>query len=371
MKKKQVYIIILHILAWSVLIAPNMYVVFIDFHKYSFLMRLVGLLLAPILFYLNYSFLIKKFLFRKRNVQFVTYSISTFIIICAIAFMTIRKITIANTIEKQKFLTEKYKDVKEIDIYHIPPFQPDYNIRKTIQESIETFYLLFSIYGISIIIPFIIRWYDTEKRMAKQEKDKLQAELKYLKGQINPHFLFNSLNNIYALASRKSDNTTDAILKLSSILRYILYEASIPLVPISKELEHIHNYIDIQKLRLTDKVKVVFNTKIDDENKEIEPLLLIPLVENAFKYGVDSSKESEIIFDLSLKKNTLEFKTQNTIANLSKDAQKLDSGIGLKNVQRRLELTYNQSALMNYFKKDNIFVVEIKIHLNKHEMYSS
>lgn len=367
MKKKKLSEIVLHILAWSLLIAPNLYVIFIDFHIYSFYIKLVGILVAPVIFYLNYSYLVKKYLLNKKPLRFYFFSIVSFAIICAIAFMSIRQITMANTLEKQQHLMEKFKDVKEVDIMHIPPFLPDYNFKKTLQDSIETFYLLFSVYVLSLIIPFVIRWYDTEKRMAKQEKDKLQAELLYLKGQINPHFLFNSLNNIYALASRKSDNTTDAILKLSAILRYILYETSIPMVPLHKEIEHIHNFIEIQKLRITENVTISFNIESEDDTKEIEPLLLIPLVENAFKYGVDSSIESQIIFKLKQKGDKLVFNTKNTIANLSEGGLNTESGIGLKNVERRLELTYKNHSSLNYFRKENEFIVELNLELNKHE----
>lgn len=371
MKKKQFSIILIHILAWGILVSANVYVFFIAFHKHSFYIKLIGLALSIILFYLNYSLLIKKLFFKGKRFKFIVSSAFSFFIICSIAILSIRQIIIADTLDKQKHLTEKYKDNKDVNIKHIPPFHPDYNFHKILQESIDTFYLLFSVYGISIIIPFVMRWYDTEKRLVKQEKEKIQAELLYLKGQINPHFLFNSLNNIYALASRKSDNTTDAILKLSSILRYILYEASTPLVPLSKEIEHIRNFIEIQKLRLTNNIKIEFNTSIDDETKEIEPLLLIPLVENAFKYGVDSTVDSIIVFNLAQNGDALEFVTKNHIANLSEGALKEDSGIGLKNVSRRLEITYSKNASIDYYAKDNIFIVEMKIYLDKHEMYRS
>ncbi|MCG8697802.1 MAG: histidine kinase, partial [Bacteroidales bacterium] len=272
-------------------------------------------------------------------------------------------------IERRAELRQTYgEDLNEKDFR----FFSDAFIKRLIRQyTIRALYVFVSVLAVSFIIPFVMQWYDTEKRIAKHEKEKLDSELKYLKNQINPHFLFNSLNSIYALASRKSELTTEAVLKLSSILRYVLYDSNTGIVSLGQEINHIEDYIALQKLRLTDKVNLSCTFEVSDKGKRIEPLLLIPLVENVFKYGVDNVNQSQIELLLKTEGENLIFSTKNTLVILSDESKERDSGIGIKNVERRLELTYRDSATLKHGVENNMYCVELKINLAKHEMFSS
>lgn len=370
-RRRKYFVILIHITAWCLLLGFNLYVVFLNFSWYALFEKLVGLVLAPIIFYLNFLVFTKKFLFTKKIWRFILISGSLFISFCLFSYIAEKKINEMRWNERRAMYMQQYNETKNEELLTRPVFNDSFIRRATMQDTMLSIYLIISAYAIAIIIPFVIRWVETEKRLVKQEKEKLESELKYLKGQINPHFLFNSLNNIYALASRKSENTTEALLKLSAILRYVLYESALRSVRIEKEIENIENYISLQKLRITDKVKVNYNFNIPDGDIEIEPLIIIPLIENVFKYGVDSTKGSEIFMDLEIVDNILTFKTENTIVTPAKESFEKESGIGLKNVTRRLELTYASGASLDYFEKDGVFYTEMKINLSEHAMYSS
>ena len=200
----------------------------------------------------------------------------------------------------------------------------------------------------------------------KEEKqaialEKIAAELSVLKLQISPHFLFNTLNNIRWLARQKSEKTEEAIVTLSQLLRYIIYQAHNEKVPLEQEINHLKNFIDLQKMRLTPPNSVVFNYEGDIKSHLIEPLLFIPFVENAFKYGFHSQHVSDIVFTLKITDTTLIFESHNTIFtdNLPKEAG--SSGIGIQNVQKRLALSYPNRHELRLNTEGGIFYVYLKI----------
>ncbi|HPS27600.1 MAG TPA: histidine kinase [Bacteroidales bacterium] len=177
---------------------------------------------------------------------------------------------------------------------------------------------------------------ETEKKDIEHEH--LQSELIHLKHQLNPHFFFNSLNNIYALVDISPDKSKEAIHRMAKLIRYLLYETDQQLVQLSQEIEFLKQYIEIMKLRLTEKTKLSASFPTGTANPDIAPLLFLPLVENAFKHGITSSY-SEITIELKLQDNTIIFTTENAY-NL-KDNEKNQSGIGIENLKKRLELLYS------------------------------
>lgn len=183
---------------------------------------------------------------------------------------------------------------------------------------------------------------DKEKTLIQE---KLTAELTMLKSQLNPHFLFNTLNNLYALARRKSDQTTDVILKLSSLLRFILYEADKKSIPVSQEILIIENYIELERIRYGDKLSIRFEKKLDSSDFSITPLLLLPFIENAFKHGAaETTSDSFIHIYLELSKSgSFIFSIENNAEN---ELKEIIEHIGLKNVRRQLELVYPDHELM-------------------------
>ena len=220
--------------------------------------------------------------------------------------------------------------------------------------------MFFLVFTVSTCIKVIQQWLSAEQRQKLIETEKLNTELSFLKSQINPHFLFNTLNNIYSLAVVKSDATAPAIMKLSSIMRYVLSDTRQHLVPLEKEIEFIQHYIDLQKVRLTDKIKINLAVIGDPEGQQIAPLLFIPFVENAFKYGISTREDSEINISIDIKPGEIEFKTDNRILAIETDIEK-KNGIGLKNTRRRLEILYADKHSLEINRKEDHFYVHLKI----------
>lgn len=192
-----------------------------------------------------------------------------------------------------------------------------------------------------------------------------QAELNYLKSQTNPHFLFNTLNNIYSLARDKSDLAPESILRLSKILRYMLYETSGPYIAIEQDLKIMDDYIALEKLRYDDSLRVNFNYDLEDLKQSLPPLLLIPLVENAFKHGVSETREFPFIeIHLSIKNRQLLFIVKNSTGDPSSD-NKAKENIGLSNLRRQLELLYTDYQL-EVQQGDFTFTATLKINLASH-----
>jgi len=191
-------------------------------------------------------------------------------------------------------------------------------------------------------------------------QEKLKSELLYLKSQTNPHFLFNTLNSIYALSRKQDSNAAAAILQLSKILRYILYEPIQRTNPIRKELELISDYIALQKLRFREFVQVEFRIDIDEDQQEISPLLLLPLVENAFTHSNDTEILIEI--ELRLKEGKLDFMVSNRLSDHHVDVVDQREGIGLSNMKRQLAILYKHYTFDTH-KQDGLFKVALHIDL--------
>jgi sensor histidine kinase YesM len=222
--------------------------------------------------------------------------------------------------------------------------------------------IFFLVFTVGTCIAVIQRWLKTEETRKETESEKLNTELSFLKSQINPHFFFNTLNNIYSLAIVRSEKTAPAVMKLSYIMRYILTETTQDYVPLQNEVDFIHNYIELQQVRLTEKTHVSFESIGEIENKLIAPLLFIPFVENAFKYGISTKHDSSIEINLAVINNKIEFKVKNFIV-ASESSMLENTGIGINNVKRRLELMYPGKHTLDYKAKDNYYYVHLEIQL--------
>jgi len=202
------------------------------------------------------------------------------------------------------------------------------------------------------------------------QHEKLNAELIMLRQQINPHFLFNSLNNILSLANRKSELTSEAIMKLSAILRYMLGENSNKEIPISREISMVENYIELQKLWLKNSITVNWQVGNISESHFIEPFILNPLVENAFKYGALHGMESAISIRLYMEGDWLYVELSNPVLR-EKLSETESMGIGLNNVARRLELSYPEDFKLENERIGNNYHINLSIKLRKNELYSN
>lgn len=218
---------------------------------------------------------------------------------------------------------------------------------------------------ITTALKLFFNWYQRDAETKLLSTLNTESELKYLKTQINPHFLFNSLNNLYALALKKSDETPKAILKLSEILRYVLYEAGEKKVPLQKELEYLINYVEIEKLRFGTRANIEMNFKGEVANQLIEPMLLIPFVENAFKHGLGKTNGPGFIeIESELTDNTFFFSVTNNV-NASNEVytDKQPGGIGLSNVVNRLNILYPERYQLNQIESGKNYQVQLKIQL--------
>lgn len=196
-------------------------------------------------------------------------------------------------------------------------------------------------------------------------QEKLTSEIRHLKAQVNPHFLFNSLNSIFSLSRARSEKTPDVVLKLSDILRYMLYESEKKTIPVSSELKIITDYIALQQLRFGERLRVETRFSVEDPSLQITPLLLLPLIENAFKHGAGSvNGETEIKVQLTAAGNTLELRVENPFTETTIPGEPKE-GIGLANIRRQLELLYTDYSFI-YGKHDNLFVVNLKINLHSY-----
>lgn len=210
---------------------------------------------------------------------------------------------------------------------------------------------------ISVLLRYTLRWFQSKEERKELERTKMEMELKNLKSQLNPHFLFNTLNNIYALIGISQEKAQQSVIDLSKLLRYVLYDSKDPYVPLSKEVDFIENYIKLMQLRLADSVKI--NVDIDIAEKEDLPvvqLLFISLVENAFKHGVSLEHPSSIDIKLEVnEKNQICFIIKNSYFPKPKK-DKSGSGIGLENLRRRLELLYPNKYIFQTSVSDGFYV---------------
>ncbi|NHA05896.1 histidine kinase [Mucilaginibacter sp. HC2] len=288
------------------------------------------------LFYINFLVYIPRFLDKKRY-----WAYALFIIVTIIAY-GLGKYGVG-LMFKQYVLVRQHGEVISFPSYFL----------STVFTSLIFIFL-------STVLKFTTDWFLNERIQHDLENQRLSAELAFLKSQINPHFLFNSLNSIYSLAYQRSETTPEAILKLSEIMRYMLYECNDNKVDLSKELQYLHNYIDLQKIRFGNKAFIDFKVMGEVTNQQIVPLLLIAFIENAFKHGVASDVTSPIKLLINVDESKLHFYIQNKKHTHNRDTI---GGIGLNNVQRRLNLLYPYKHTLNIRDEADTYTCELSIVL--------
>ena len=202
-----------------------------------------------------------------------------------------------------------------------------------------------------------------EQILQEKENENLKTELSLLRSQVSPHFMFNVLNNMVALARKQSDQLEPSLIKLSSLMRYMLYEADEETVPLEKEIEYLRSYIDLQQQRFGKNVQVNVSFNVTNDYHFIEPMLLIPFVENAFKHGTGMIEDARIDIDLKTEKNKLLFTVRNKFNNITNSVKDKTSGIGLANVKRRLNLLYGGNHSLLITKDGDCFMVSLEINL--------
>ncbi|HVS98227.1 MAG TPA: histidine kinase [Puia sp.] len=218
------------------------------------------------------------------------------------------------------------------------------------------------IFGLVTGIKFVKDYMLDQQIRKEREKQYLETELKFLKSQIQPHFFFNTLNNIYSLTLKRSEQAPEVILKLSDLMSYMLYESTAPLVPLSKEIGYLRNYVDVEQLRFGDRLSVSFTTEGPVDQAAIPPMILILFLENSFKHGVRNNiSHIHLSIELLVAAGYLHFHIENPVSEEEKPAQ--DNGIGLKNVRRRLDLLFGNAYTLDIREHDRFFIVHLKMPL--------
>jgi len=349
---------IIHVLLWMVMIIVPLVLFQSAEHKINWTQLAVSWTALILIFYLNYILLIPQFLNKSR---FLLFGLSILVLIF-ISFAA------------SYLLQSKASLIIELKASNFPPPHEGYEILASNMlkgKAAVAMIACFLFLAISTSIKVTEQWYSNEKERKEMENQKLSAELSLLKQQINPHFFFNTLNSLYSLARQKSDKTPEAIIKLSELMRYIIYESDKEFVPLRKELDYISNYVQLQRLRIKDEVQVIFATEGEFNEIMIEPMMLLPFIENAFKHGIDYSQVSKISINVSVSASKLSLVVENPSIKKQQFTIEESSGKGLMNSRKRLELLYPNRHELKISDANERFRVELTLNLKSHELYHS
>ena len=338
-------------LIWACLfILPSAVWYFIawDIKSFGAIFYLTTLLLLPafLVYTINYCVLVPLVLFSSRKKYF--YLINSALILFLIAIPVI----------KSGFIPEVPQEVRDA-----------FPNAKFLWIAIGGVVLKIIFYAVMVAMPvglkYVMRWNDEKHKMEEERRRNAEAELTWLKNQLNPHFLFNTLNNISSLTQIDADKAQESIGQFSELLRYALYESNVKKVKLTDETEFMKNYINLMSLRCNEMTLVETRFDSFDESLTISPLLFISLIENAFKHGISSHKDSFVKIDMGLDGNDLVFSCENSIHERASE-NRSGSGIGLENMLRRLDLLYPDAYTYRQYIEDRTYIAIVRIHkINK------
>jgi two-component system LytT family sensor kinase len=330
-----------HLFIWLVIAAVWFYLRYQDYASLqtALLVTVIKTVDLALMIYVTNYLLIPKLLYRKK------YGWFAFSFIVMIAMSSIYKMYIIGRVTDNPALLNLSGNVKG----------------RIYDNMLPHFFLVTAGVAIKLLLDYI----QVQKRLGEVAKERAEAELNFLKSQINPHFLFNSLNSVYFLIDKNNTEAREALHKFSEMLRYQLYEMKGEQIPIEKEIGYLRDYIGLQKLR-SENCSVRLRVEEDMKSFPIEPLILIPFVENSFKHlsHYSNDKKNEIEIDLSRQDGEMEFLVRNTTEGRQMHEGKNSGGIGLANVKRRLELLYPQRHQLNIWEEGGWFGVRLKIKMD-------
>ncbi len=334
-----------HILFWAAYFIFNTFrwsSIHDDF-LYSLKTNLIGFPIHMALAYFNVYYLMPKFVYTQKYLAYTFYILASLLIM----------------------LLVKYNLTYYLAGPNVMPEGPGETTSLTLSYAVTT--MIGEVYVISFFtaIKLTIDWLRESSKLHELEKRQLKTELRFLRSQVSPHFFFNTLNNIYSLTLEKSDKAPEVVLKLSELMRYLLYATKKQRQDLTSEVECIRNYIDLERIRFDNTLKIDMNISGNLDNYTIAPMLLIPLVENCFKHGASKSiGEMRIQIDLMVSDGFMDFKVSNTIPkeNPKSDYPTRSGGIGLSNVKKRLELGYEKNDYqLSIYEENNLFIVILKL----------
>ncbi|HEY0679553.1 MAG TPA: histidine kinase [Chitinophagaceae bacterium] len=327
-----------HILFWLLFLGGWYFMRYQDFstHWLALKVTAVKVIDLALMVYITNLYLIPKLLYRKKYVLFIS------IYLVMIFLSSLSKISII------------------ADILNIQNYELFHNFKNKVYDNIIPHYLLVST---GAAIKLLFDYARAQKRLTEIIKERAEAELKFLKSQINPHFLFNSLNSVYFLIDKSNKEARQALHKFSEMLRYQLYECGGEKIGIEKELMYLQDYVDLQRLRKDDQYLVNYFCSDEVKGFDIEPLLLIPFVENSFKHlsHFGNGKVNQVDINISRANGDFFFTVANTVDYTSTKNLEPVGGIGLKNVKRRLELLYPNKHSLNVMEENGWFKVKLKL----------
>lgn len=335
------YRILWHILFW--MLVYLMYVITFGGYMGRYNEEFVNnLILMPVRIIGTYTLVYWILPIATRDKQFFLYALSAIIHALIFAF------SIWLTLRFSNFFPEHF-DYSKLPVFHLG----------------KLFNILFSNYVIPMFAVTVVifkKWYIDEQQKKQLAKEKLEAELSFLKSQVHPHFLFNTLNNLYALTLIKSDQTPDVVLKLSGLLDYMIYKSNDKFVSLSKELEILTSYIELEQLRYNNRLDLEHELIGEPDSRKIAPLILLPFIENSFKHGASNDRTNpRIKIKLEVDNDFLHLQVVNSILGEKKKDESLSEGIGLKNVRRRLELIYPGAHKLDIRQSEQEFEVNLEV----------
>lgn len=348
--------VVSHILFWVVLYSSSYFLIQASLGPYketplSYITPLRNTLGLALFFYPCMYVVVPQFLKKKRWLSFIL-SVVGLVILYVFVEALGEKLTFYFCDSCRLMAEEKNPDYLSV-------------IQKSLGDNIlfkaSNFGLFFNLFS-GLILPIAIKsslgYYQVHNRNLQLEKEKVQLELNFLKAQVNPHFLFNTLNNLYGLIIHKRvDESAETVTRLSDFMRYSLENAHKKEISLSEEITLIQNYIELERLRLN-YTEVFFTTEIDEEHQSLPPLLFIPFIENAFKYSVDT-KGASIDIDIKVQHNELHFTIQNTFDPHKKPQE--SGGLGLSNVQKRLDVYFSDTYVYEVDTTDAIYKAYLKL----------
>jgi len=354
--------ILLHILVWAILLGIPLYF----FQRWDvgndfIWLYYLGNIFNGIIFYSNYLILVPRFFFRSPKYK---YYLSVLILLTCLYFASdqtdkyvFKHVPGRGNVEqilKQRAETKELGPPDHGKDFGRPPFQ-EMHLFNYIGTAL---FLIF----LSIGMRVLERSSQTEKLQKELEKEKLNSELAFLKNQISPHFFFNTLNNIYSLISINAEDSQKAVLKLSKLMRYLLYDSEHGDTKLSNEIDFMNNYIDLMKLRMNNKISlsIAFPEKYEDVN--IPPLIFIPFIENAFKHGISYREKSFIDISMTIKEKSILFRCVNSVLKVRVENEPGHSGIGMENVTKRLNLLFPDRHELQINESDKEFEVLLQIN---------
>jgi len=360
--------VLLHLLAWIIILGLPLY--FIkrwQIGKDFVWLYYINSLISGIIFYVNYLILVPKFFFGKNKYR---YYLSVLILIACFYFISDNSNKLVFKYESPSNKQEQFSQSPERQGRGLPPGAgaalprpgPPFRGMHLYNYGFTALFLIFFSLGLRVLE----RNSQIEELQKETEKEKLNSELAFLKNQISPHFFFNTLNNIYSLISINAGDSQKAVLQLSKLMRYLLYESEQGNTRLSNEIDFMNNYVDLMKLRMSDKIdlKISFPKKYEDKN--IPPLLFIPFIENAFKHGISYREKSFIDINMMVTKDLITFRCVNSLIKTKEEiSTDGNSGIGLENAAKRLNLLFPGRHELKIDNTANTFEVFLTIKSEK------